>query len=423
MMNKIEKILTKESNRQTETIPLCAAENIVSERIMKILSHPIMNKTAEGYPGKRYHGGTEYLDEIELYAQETVNKLFDAKYSNVQPHCAANANYAVLFSILKKGDTILSMKLDHGGHITHGAKISITGEVFNTINYNVKQDSFLIDYDQVRELAIKHKPRLIIAGSSAYPRVIDFKIFRTIADEVGAYFLADVSHFAGLIAGGVYPNPVNIADFTTFSTYKSFRGPRGGVVLMGCRYDEKSYKYSKLNLSQAIDFSVFPGVQSALLPEHIAAKAASFEEASEPEYKVYAKNIVENAKSLAKGLSQKNIFVLTGGTDSHQVIIDAGKLGLTGFTAQKVLESLGIIQNRNLLPYDLKSPFITSGIRFGTSATTTLGYGKEVHLQLGYIISDILLNTINLTDSTYELRSNFQTLKKIIADIVKSNLR
>ncbi|MBM4159196.1 MAG: serine hydroxymethyltransferase [Ignavibacteria bacterium] len=416
-MSRIEEILEKEKKRQSTTISFSAAENIVSKRVMDILSHPIMNKTAEGYPGKRYHGGTEYLDEIEIYAQELVKKLFGAKYANVQPHCAANANYAVLFSVLKKDDIILSMKLDHGGHITHGSGISITGEIFKTINYNVKSEDFLIDYDQIRDLAKKHKPKLIIAGSSAYPRVIDFNIIRQISDETNSYFLADVSHFAGLIAGGEYPNPVNTADFTTFSTYKTLRGPRGGIVIMGEKFCDKSDKYPKLTLSKAIDFTLFPGVQSAILPNYLAAKAAAFEEALKPQFRKYAKDVIINARALVGGFAENGIFVLTGGTDTHQVIIDVSKLGLTGLEAQKALEECGIIQNRNMLPYDTKPPFITSGVRFGTSASTTIGLNAENHKCIAEIINEVLKSVKRTVDTKYYLDE--QVIKKNRDKIIK----
>jgi glycine hydroxymethyltransferase len=312
------------------------------------------------------------------------------------------------------------MKLDHGGHITHGSDISITGEFFNTINYNVKKKDYLIDYDEVRDLATKHKPHLIIAGSSAYPRIIDFNIFREISDEFGSYFLADVSHFSGLIAGKVYPNPIDIADFTTFSTYKTLRGPRGGIVLMGEKSDEQSKKYPKLSLSKAIDYALFPGVQSAILSNYIAAKAVAFEEALEPEFKLYAQNIVKNAKALAEGFTENGIFVLTEGTDTHQVIIDVSKLGLTGLTAQKTLEQCGIIQNRNMLPYDEKPPFITSGVRFGTGASTTLGLDVKEHKFISELITKVLKQTSEKSNTTDFVSDTLSFVKKELSKILSN---
>ena len=325
------------------------------------MGSPLTNKYAEGYPGKRYYGGCEYVDVVEDLARERAKKLFGAEHANVQPHSGAQANMAVFFACLNPGDKVLGMNLAHGGHLTHGSPVNMSGKWFEIIPYMVREDDQYIDYDNVRQLAIENKPKLIIAGASAYPRTIDFKKFREIADEVGAYLMVDMAHIAGLVAAGLHPSPIPYADFTTTTTHKTLRGPRGGLIL--CREE-----YAKM-----IDKAIFPGIQGGPLMHVIAGKAVAFKEALSDEFKEYQKNIIKNAVALANGLTKRGFNLVSGGTDNHLILIDLRNMNITGKQAQLLLDDVNITCNKNGIPYDPESPFVTSGIRLGTPAVTTRG--------------------------------------------------
>lgn len=354
-----------EVGRQRNKIELIASENFVSEAVMQAMGSPLTNKYAEGYPGKRYYGGCEYVDIVEDLARERAKALFGAEHANVQPHSGAQANMAVFFACLQPGDKVLGMSLAHGGHLTHGSPVNMSGKWFEIIPYMVREDDQYIDYENVRKLAIENKPKLIIAGASAYPRTIDFAKFREIADEVGAYLMVDMAHIAGLVAAGLHPNPVPYADFTTTTTHKTLRGPRGGLIL--CREE-----YAKM-----IDKAVFPGIQGGPLMHVIAGKAVAFKEALSDEFKCYQQNIINNAKALASGLTSRGFNLVSGGTDNHLILIDLRNMNVTGKQAQLMLDEVNITCNKNGIPYDPESPFVTSGIRLGTPAVTTRGMDEK----------------------------------------------
>jgi glycine hydroxymethyltransferase len=362
---EVANFINKEANRQVDNIELIASENFVSPAVMEAMGTPLTNKYAEGYPGKRYYGGCEFVDEIENLAIERAKKLFGAGHANVQPHSGAQANMAVYFATLNPGDTILGMNLAHGGHLTHGSPVNMSGKYFNIVPYGVKSDDGRIDYDELRRLAIESRPKIIVAGASAYSRIIDFKKFREIADEVGAYLMVDMAHIAGLVAAGLHPNPVEYADFVTTTTHKTLRGPRGGMIL--CKEE-----YTKM-----INSAVFPGQQGGPLMHIIAAKAVSFKEALSDEFKIYQKQIIKNASTLATAMLNKGFELVSGGTDNHLMLVDLTKLGVTGKEAQIMLDEVNITVNKNGIPYDTRSPFITSGIRIGTPAVTTRGMKEE----------------------------------------------
>ena len=362
---EVANFINREANRQVDNIELIASENFVSPAVMEAMGTPLTNKYAEGYPGKRYYGGCEFVDEIENLAIERAKKLFGAGHANVQPHSGAQANMAVYFATLNPGDTILGMNLAHGGHLTHGSPVNMSGKYFNIVPYGVKRDDGRIDYDELRRLAIESKPKIIVAGASAYSRIIDFKKFKEIADEVGAYLMVDMAHIAGLVATGLHPNPVEFADFVTTTTHKTLRGPRGGMIL--CKEE-----YTKM-----INSAVFPGQQGGPLMHIIAAKAVSFKEALSDEFKVYQKQIIKNASTLATAMLNKGFELVSGGTDNHLMLVDLTKLGVTGKEAQIMLDEVKITVNKNGIPYDTRSPFITSGIRIGTPAVTTRGMKEE----------------------------------------------
>ncbi|MEC2353961.1 serine hydroxymethyltransferase, partial [Bacillus velezensis] len=343
-----------ERKRQQTKIELIASENFVTEAVMEAQGSVLTNKYAEGYPGKRYYGGCEHVDVVEDIARDRAKEIFGAEHVNVQPHSGAQANMAVYFTILEHGDTVLGMNLSHGGHLTHGSPVNFSGVQYNFVEYGVDKDTQYIDYEDVREKALAHKPKLIVAGASAYPRTIDFKKFREIADEVGAYFMVDMAHIAGLVAAGLHPNPVPYADFVTTTTHKTLRGPRGGMIL--CREE----------FGKKIDKSIFPGIQGGPLMHVIAAKAVSFGEVLEDDFKTYAQNVISNAKRLAESLNKEGIQLVSGGTDNHLVLVDLRSLGLTGKVAEHVLDEIGITSNKNAIPYDPEKPFVTSGIRLGT---------------------------------------------------------
>lgn len=356
-------ICLKELNRQRGTIELIASENIVSPAVLDAMSSVLTNKYAEGKPHARYYGGCQYIDEVELLAIERCKKLFGAEHANVQPHSGASANLAVFYALLSPGDTVLSMDLSAGGHLSHGASFNISGKYFNIVHYGVGENGF-IDYDNVRDLALKNKPKMILAGASAYPRIIDFAKFREIADEVGAYLFVDMAHIAGLVAGGVHPSPVPYADVCTFTTHKSMRGPRGAVILC------------KSKLAKKIDSAVFPGTQGGPLEHIIAAKAVCFGEALKTEFAEYQNNVINNAKAMASVFNTNGIKLISGGTDNHLMILDLRDTGITGKELQEKLDSVNITTNKNSIPNDPLSTFVTSGLRIGTPAITTRGFDK-----------------------------------------------
>lgn len=360
-------MVRREVERQNTTVQLIASENFASPAVLSATGSVLTNKYSEGYPGRRYYGGNMVIDEVESIARERATALFGADHANVQPHSGANANVAAYLAVLEAGDTVLGMSLDHGGHLTHGSPVNISGRTYRFVAYGVTPSDERIDYDQVRDLAIEHRPKLIVAGATAYPRIIDPAPFRSIADEVGALFMFDAAHIAGLIAGGVHPNPVPHSDIVTFTTHKTLRGPRGGAIL--CTQD----------LAPAIDKALFPGLQGGPLEHVIAAKAVAFGEASTPEFAGYAARIVENSGALVKGLAGEGFRLVSGGSDNHLLLVDLRAFDddLTGKVAQEVLDRAGITLNKNTVPDDPRSPFVTSGVRVGTPASTTQGMGPE----------------------------------------------
>ncbi|MCM3574507.1 MULTISPECIES: serine hydroxymethyltransferase [Mesobacillus] len=369
-----------ELKRQRTKIELIASENFVSEAVMEAQGSVLTNKYAEGYPGRRYYGGCEYVDVAENIARDRAKEIFGAEHVNVQPHSGAQANMAVYFTILEQGDTVLGMNLSHGGHLTHGSPVNFSGVQYNFVEYGVDEDTHTINYDVVLEKAREHKPKLIVAGASAYPRAIDFKRFREIADEVGAYLMVDMAHIAGLVAAGLHQNPVPYADFVTTTTHKTLRGPRGGMILC------------KEEFAKKIDKSIFPGIQGGPLMHVIAAKAVAFGEALQDSFKEYAQNIISNANRLAEGLKKEGIDLVSGGTDNHLLLVDLRSLGLTGKVAEKVLDDIGITVNKNTIPFDPESPFVTSGIRIGTAAVTSRGFGHAEMDEIASLIAFTLKN-------------------------------
>ncbi len=377
---EIVKALNLELKRQRDNIELIASENIVSEAVLETMGTVLTNKYAEGYPGKRYYGGCEYVDIPEEIARNRAKELFGAEHANVQPHSGAQANLAVYLAVLKPGDTVLGMNLAHGGHLTHGNPANASGLLYNFVAYGVDEETFTIDYEEVRKAAFKHRPRLIVAGASAYPRTIDFEKMAKIANDVGALFMVDMAHIAGLVAGGQHPSPVPHAHFVTTTTHKTLRGPRGGMIL--CRQP----------WAAAIDKAVFPGTQGGPLMHIIAAKAVALGEALQPSFKDYAKNVVINAKALADALIAEGLNLVSGGTDNHLMLIDTRNLNITGKEAEHVLDSVAITVNKNAIPFDPTSPFITSGIRVGTPAVTTRGMGPEAMKTIAKVIALTLKN-------------------------------
>jgi len=370
--------ISAENRRQEEHIELIASENYASPAVMAAQGTQLTNKYAEGYPGKRYYGGCEYVDIAEHLAIDRVRRLFHAEAANVQPHSGAQANQAVFFAALSPGDTILGMSLPHGGHLTHGSRVNMSGKWFNVVAYGLDPETELIDYAQAERLAREHKPKLIIAGASAYSRVIEWKRFRTIADEVGALLMVDMAHYAGLIAAGVYPSPVGIADFTTSTTHKTLRGPRGGFILM------------KEAHAKAVNSAVFPGLQGGPLMHVIAAKAAAFGEALTLDFKIYQERVLENARVLAKVMQDRGLRIVSGGTDSHMFLVDLRAKQITGKDAEAALSKAHITVNKNAIPNDPEKPFVTSGIRIGSPAVTTRGFGEIECEELGHLIADVL---------------------------------
>lgn len=367
---EIAQAIENETSRQNSHIELIASENFVSKAVMAAMGSPLTNKYAEGYPAKRYYGGCEYVDVVETIAIERAKELFGCDYANVQPHSGAQANMAVFFAIVKPGDTVMGMNLNHGGHLTHGSPVNMSGSYFNIVPYGVNDDGF-IDYDELRRIALDAKPKLIVAGASAYARTIDFKKFREVADEVGAVLMVDMAHIAGLVAAGLHPSPIPYADVVTTTTHKTLRGPRGGMILAN---EEAAKKY---NFNKAI----FPGIQGGPLMHVIAAKAVSFKEALSPEFKIYQQQIVKNAKALASNLIERDFKIVSGGTDNHLMLVDLQNWNVTGKEAEKLLDAANITCNKNTIPNDPQSPFVTSGIRLGTPAVTTRGM-KEADMEI-----------------------------------------
>ncbi len=378
----IAEAIEREFQRQNSNIELIASENFVSEAVMEAQGSVLTNKYAEGYPGRRYYGGCEFVDVTESIAIDRAKALFGAEHVNVQPHSGSQANMAVYLVALEMGDTVLGMNLSHGGHLTHGAPVNFSGKFYNFVEYGVDKDTERINYDEVRKLALEHKPKLIVAGASAYSRTIDFKKFKEIADEVNAKLMVDMAHIAGLVAAGLHPNPVEYADFVTTTTHKTLRGPRGGMIL--CK---KEYK-------KDIDKTIFPGIQGGPLEHVIAAKAVAFGEALENNFKTYQQQVVKNAKVLAEALINEGFRIVSGGTDNHLVAVDVkGSIGLTGKEAEETLDSVGITCNKNTIPFDQEKPFVTSGIRLGTPAATTRGFDEKAFEEVAKIISLALKNS------------------------------
>jgi glycine hydroxymethyltransferase len=390
-----------EEKRQRENLELIASENYASRAVREAMGCVMTNKYAEGYPGKRYYGGCEWVDVAETLAIDRVKQLFRAEHANVQPHSGAQANMAVFMAVLQPGDTVLGMSLAHGGHLTHGTKVSFSGKLYNAVAYGVKRDTELIDFDEVRALAREHKPKLIVAGASAYPRIMEYAPFREIADEIGATLLVDFAHIAGLVAAGLHPSPVPIADFVSSTTHKTLRGPRGGFILSTAKW------------AQAVDKSVFPGIQGGPLMHAIAAKAVGFNEALQPEFTLYQRQVVENARAMADEFTKAGLRLVAGGTDTHLILVDVSVKGLTGKAVEAYLDEIGITVNKNAIPFDQQKPFIASGIRLGTPAITSRGLRAQESREVARIMVEGLAdierreNVVRLRDRVRELTSQY----------------
>jgi len=398
-MNKdtaIFDLIAQEKERQLACLSLIASENIVSEQVQKAVGSELTNKYAEGYPGKRYYGGCEIHDRIESLAIDRAQQLFNAEHANVQPHSGSNANMAAYFALAQPGDTILAMNLDHGGHLTHGNKVNFSGKLYNFVSYGVTREENLIDYDAVREQALKHKPKIIVAGASAYSRIIDFERFSHIAKECGAKFMVDMAHVAGLVAAGLHPSPFPWADIVTSTTHKTLRGPRGGLILCKAEY------------KKAVDSWIFPGIQGGPLMHEVAGKAVCFFEALQPEFKTYQENIIKNAHALAQALAQGGLKLVSGGTDNHLILVDLSTTGLSGQDAENALSEIGLVANKNKIPFDEKPANITSGIRFGTPSLTTRGMGT----QQMKLIAEIILERLKPGSDVVTLREQVKALAR-----------
>jgi glycine hydroxymethyltransferase len=385
---EIEGLIEEEVSRQRDGLELIASENIVSEAVLEALGTPLTNKYSEGYPGKRYYGGNETIDKIETLAIERAKKLFGAEHANVQPHAGAQANFAVYLALCSPGDTILAMDLSHGGHLTHGSSVNFSGKWFKIVPYGVRESDHMVDMDEVRRLALEHKPRMIIAGFSAYPRKLDFETFAEIAKEVGAYLLVDMAHVAGLVAAKIYPDPIPHADVVTTTTHKTLRGPRGAMIL--CKIEDRLDPGGKKNLAQKIDSAVFPGSQGGPLEHVIAAKAVSFHEALQPEFTAYQKQVVKNARAMAEVFLSEGGKLVSGGTDNHLLLLDVTPWGISGKEAEQWLEAVGISANKNMIPFDTRKPADPSGIRLGTPAITTRGFDESASKEVANLIVKLL---------------------------------
>jgi len=375
---EIYEIIKRETERQAYGLELIPSENFVSDAVMEATGSVLTNKYAEGYPGKRYYGGCEFVDQAETLAIERAKKIFGAEHANVQPHSGSQANMAVYLAVMNPGDTMLGMNLSHGGHLTHGSPVNFSGRLFNVVPYGVREDTETIDFDQVRDLALKHKPKMIVIGASAYPRTIDFVPFRKIADETGAMLMADIAHVAGLVAAGLHPNPVPHCEFVTTTTHKTLRGPRAGIIL--CREE----------MAKKLNSSIFPGIQGGPLMHVIAAKAVALKEAMTPEFKEYQAQIVRNAKAMAGAIAKRGFRLVSGGTDNHLFLVNLKDTPMTGKEGQEALERVAITVNKNTVPFETRSPFVTSGIRAGTPAITSRGMKEREMERIGNLIADIL---------------------------------
>ncbi len=409
-------ILFNEIVRQETTLELIASENFVSYPVLEMAGGIMTNKYAEGYPGKRYYGGCEFVDQAENLAKDRANRLFGVEYSNVQPHSGSQANMAVLMTFVKPGDTILGLDLAHGGHLTHGSKVNFSGKLYNSIFYQVDKDTGLVNFDEVIKLAREHKPKLIICGGSAYPRFIEFQDFKQIADDVGSYLMADIAHSSGLVAAGIHPSPAPFCNVITTTTHKTLRGPRGGMIMMGKDdlnpWDIVAPKSGRVkNISELLDNAVMPGVQGGPLMHIIAAKAVAFGEALRPEFKVYAQQIIDNAKTMADEFITRGYQLVSGGTDTHVILIDLTNKDITGKVAEKSLEKAGITVNKNMIPFDEKSPFITSGIRIGTPAITTRGMQRDDMKRIVSLI-DTVINNPNDDQKLFSVKTEVKELCK-----------
>jgi len=414
---KIHAAILAERDRETQTLELIASENFVSKAVLQAAGSVMTNKYAEGYPGKRYYGGCEAVDQAEDLARDRVKELFQAEYANVQPHSGSQANMSVYFTFAQPGDTVLGMDLAHGGHLTHGSPVNFSGRYYNIVAYGVDGETGHIDYGMVRDQAKKHQPKLIIAGGSAYPRHYDFQRFREIADEVGAFLMADVAHPAGLIAAGEHPSPMSHCHVVTSTTHKTLRGPRGGLVLMGKDFENpfglvapKSGRTKMM--SELLDSTVMPGIQGGPLMHVIAAKAVAFKEALEPSFKTYAKQVIANAKALGEALNTYDFNLISGGTDNHLLLIDLTNKDISGKKAERVLEESGMTTNKNMVPFDKRSPFITSGIRIGTAALTTRGFQEDEMRLIASFIHDVISDPDN--------EAIHESIRKRIQDMVKN---
>lgn len=394
---EIAEAIQAEMKRQNSHIELIASENWVSKAVMAAMGSPLTNKYAEGYPGKRYYGGCQCVDIVEDLARERAKKLFGCEYVNVQPHSGAQANLAAMFAMINPGDKVMGMNLDHGGHLTHGSPVNISGKYFDICSYGVNDDG-VIDYDQVREVALENKPKLIVAGASAYARTIDFKKFREIADEVGAYLMVDMAHIAGLVAAGLHPSPIPYAHVTTTTTHKTLRGPRGGMILSS-EENNKKFNFNK---------AVFPGIQGGPLMHVIAAKAVCFEEALKPEFKTYQEQIVKNAKALCEGLQKRGVKIVSGGTDNHLMLVDLTEKDISGKDLEKRLDDAHVTCNKNTIPNDPRSPFVTSGVRLGTPAVTTRGMKEEDMDKIAEVIAMVI-----------ESEDNVEKAKAMVAELTE----
>ena len=396
----LAKAMEQETQRQNDHIELIASENFVSKAVMAAMGSTLTNKYAEGYPGKRYYGGCEYVDVVEDLARDRAMELFGCTYANVQPHSGAQANMAVFFCLLQPGDTVMGMNLDHGGHLTHGSPVNMSGSYFNIVPYGVNDDGF-IDYDELEKIALECKPKLIVAGASAYARKIDFKRFREVADKVGAFLMVDMAHIAGLVATGMHESPIPYAHVVTTTTHKTLRGPRGGMILSSKEFAEE-YKLNK---------SVFPGIQGGPLMHVIAAKAVCFKEALQPEFKTYAQNVIDNAQALANGLMKRGFDIVSGGTDNHLMLVDLRSKGVTGKEAEKILDAANITCNKNTIPNDPEKPFVTSGIRLGTAAVTSRGMNTEdmdvIAEAIALLINDVEANKEKAMNMVKELTDKY----------------
>lgn len=402
---EIYNVIAEETQRQRDNIELIASENFVTEAVMEAMGSQLTNKYAEGYPGKRYYGGCDKVDIAENLARDRLKKLFDAEHANVQPHSGSSANLGVYFAVLKPGDTVLGMDLSHGGHLTHGSLVNISGTYYNFVAYGVDKETHLIDYDEIRKIAIETEPKLIVAGATAYPRKIDFRKFKEIADEVGAYLMVDMAHIAGLIIAGLHQNPCEYADFVTTTTHKTLRGPRGGAIL--CKEEH----------ANIIDKAIFPGIQGGPLMHIIAAKAVSFKEALTPEFNEYQHQIVKNAQKLGDELTKRGFDLVSGGTDNHLLLVDLRNKGITGKRAEGLLDEVGVTVNKNTVPYDPQSPLVTSGIRIGTPAVTTRGMKEKDMVSIAEIIETIISNPKKVDEVLKMVRNlckNFKLYDSII---------